>query len=127
MLSKHGRAADIGGNQMFPKIVGNDSLLRELQLSGVTALRVAAHGGTWLHVAAHSPRQAQARVDAARGCKLHVAARGCTWLYVAARGCKLHVAARGCRWLHVAALAPTALAGDTCQPRAPTSTYGCHV
>jgi delta(3,5)-delta(2,4)-dienoyl-CoA isomerase len=29
-----GLAADIGGNQLLPKIVGNDSLLRELQLSG---------------------------------------------------------------------------------------------
>lgn len=29
-----GLAADIGGNQMFPKIIGNDSLLRELQMSG---------------------------------------------------------------------------------------------
>jgi delta(3,5)-delta(2,4)-dienoyl-CoA isomerase len=28
-----GLAADIGGNQMLPKIVGNDSLLRELMLS----------------------------------------------------------------------------------------------
>ncbi len=29
-----GFAADIGGNQMFPKIVGNQSAVRELQLSG---------------------------------------------------------------------------------------------
>lgn len=29
-----GLAADIGGNQMFPKIIGNDSLLRELQMTG---------------------------------------------------------------------------------------------
>lgn len=29
-----GLAADIGGNQMLPKIIGNDSLLRELMLSG---------------------------------------------------------------------------------------------
>lgn len=31
-----GLAADIGGNQMFPKIIGNDSLLRELQMTGRT-------------------------------------------------------------------------------------------
>ena len=29
-----GIAADLGGNQLFPKIIGNDSLVRELQLSG---------------------------------------------------------------------------------------------
>lgn len=31
-----GFAADIGGNQLFPKIVGNQSYVRELQLSGRT-------------------------------------------------------------------------------------------
>ena len=29
-----GIAADLGGNQLFPKIIGNDSLVRELQFSG---------------------------------------------------------------------------------------------
>lgn len=29
-----GLAADIGGNQMLPKIVGNDSLLREMMITG---------------------------------------------------------------------------------------------
>ena len=29
-----GIAADLGGNQLFPKIIGNDSMVRELQLSG---------------------------------------------------------------------------------------------
>merc|ERR1719231_1952357 len=29
-----GLAADIGGNQMLPKVMGNDSLVREVQLSG---------------------------------------------------------------------------------------------
>jgi len=29
-----GIAADVGGNQAFPKLVGNDSMVRELQMSG---------------------------------------------------------------------------------------------
>ena len=41
-----GLAADIGGNQMFPKIVGNDSFIREIQFTGrnFTAKEALQHG-----------------------------------------------------------------------------------
>jgi Delta3,5-Delta2,4-dienoyl-CoA isomerase len=41
-----GLAADIGGNQIFPKIIGNDSFIREVQLTGrkFTAQEAFQHG-----------------------------------------------------------------------------------
>eukprot|EP00729_Bicosta_minor_P007022 gene7022-7384_t len=57
-----GLAADIGGNQMLPKIIGNDSLLREIMITGrkVSADEALAVGLVSRTFATHSGMMAEA-------------------------------------------------------------------